>query len=99
MNKIWRDREKKSIARVQNNSHREIQYLRRQISFRKPYDQVMQDQDIRRLKKTVKDTQTALRENVAVIEESNHKGPLEGLTLVDSTVKFTNQVLEERRRL
>ena len=59
----------------------------------------MQEQDIRRLKKTVKDTQSALRENVAVIEESNHKGPLDGLTLVDSTVKFTNQVLEERRRL
>lgn len=59
----------------------------------------MQDQDIRRLKKTVKDTQTALRENVAVIEESNYKGPLDGLILVDSTVKFTNQVLEERRRL
>lgn len=40
-----------------------------------------------------------LRENVAVIEESNQKGPLDGLLLVDSTVKFTNQVLEERRRL
>jgi len=38
LNKTWRDREKKSIARVQNNAHREIQYLRRQISFRKPYD-------------------------------------------------------------
>jgi hypothetical protein len=90
LNTIWREREKKSVARVQNNSHREIQYLRRQISFRKPYDQVMQEQDIRRLKKTVKDTQSALMENVAVIGESNHKGPLEGLTLVDSTVKFTN---------
>lgn len=60
---------------------------------------MQQEQDIKRLKKTIKDTQSALRENVAVIEESNHKGPLEGLTLVDSTVKFTNQVLEERRRL
>jgi hypothetical protein len=99
LNKIWRDREKKSIARVQNNAHREIQYLRRQISFRKPYDQVVHEQDVKRLKKTIKDANTALRENVASIEESNHKGPLEGLALVDSTVKFTNQVLEERRRL
>jgi hypothetical protein len=99
LNAVWRDREKKSIARVQNNAHREVEYLRRQISFRKPYEQVMQAQDIRRLKKTVKDTQTALRENVASIEESTRGGPLEGLHLVDSTVKFTNQVLEERRRL
>ncbi len=99
LNKIWRDREKKSVSRVQNNAHREIQYLRRQISFRKPYDQVVHEQDVKRLKKSLKDTQNALRENVAVIEESNHRGPLEGLALVDSTVKFTNQVLEERRRL
>jgi hypothetical protein len=39
----------------------------------------MHDQDIKRLKKDLKDTQAQLRENVAVIEESNHKGPLEGL--------------------
>jgi len=31
-----------------------------------------------------------LRQNVATIEESNTKGPLESLVLVDSTVKFTN---------
>ena len=60
---------------------------------------MQQESDVRRLKKNLKDTQAALRENVAVIGESNHRGPLEGLVLVDSTVRFTNQVLEERRRL
>jgi hypothetical protein len=40
LNAIWRDREKKQVARVQNQAHKEIQYLRRQINFRKPYDQV-----------------------------------------------------------
>ena len=54
---------------------------------------------MKRLKKTLKDTQSALRENVAVISEANRNGPLEGLLLVDSTVTFTNQVLQERRRL
>jgi hypothetical protein len=54
---------------------------------------------MQRLKKDLKNTHKALRENVAVIEESNHKGPLEGLQLVDSTVTFTNQLLTERRRL
>jgi len=29
LNAIWRDREKKQIARVQNQAHKEIQYLRR----------------------------------------------------------------------
>ena len=99
LNAIWRDREKKRIARVQNLSHREIQYLRRQISFRKPYDQVKSETDMSRMKKDLKETQRALRENVAIIEETNKKGPLEGLNLVDSTVKFTNQIMEEKRRL
>ncbi len=54
---------------------------------------------MKRLKKTLKNTEHALRENVAVIGESNHNGPLDGLVLVDTTVKFTNQILEERRRL
>ena len=36
---------------------------------------------------------------MAVIEESSKRGPLEGLTLVDSTVKFTNHIMEEKRRL
>lgn len=49
------------------------------MSFRKPYDQVKSESDMSRLKKDLKDTQRALRENVAVIEESNKKGPLEGL--------------------
>ncbi len=69
------------------------------MSFRKPYDQVKSDADMSRLKRDLKETQRSLRENVAVIEESNKKGPLEGLILVDSTVKFTNQIMEEKRRL
>ena len=99
LNRIWRSREKKSLARAQTQANREIQFLRRQISFRKPYDEVIHEQEVKKLKKQVKDTMGALRENVATIAESNHKGPLEGLTLVDSTVKFTNQVLQEKRRL
>ena len=56
LNSIWRDREKKQIARVQNLAHHEVQFLRRQISFRKPYDQHMHEQDVTRLKKDLKDT-------------------------------------------
>jgi hypothetical protein len=52
-----------------------------------------------RLKRDLKETQRSLRENVAVIEQSNKKGPLEGLTQFDSTVKFTNQIMEEKRCL
>ena len=29
LNKIWRNREQKSVQRVQNEAHRELQFLRR----------------------------------------------------------------------
>ena len=38
LNKIWRNREKKQVQRVQNQTHREIAYLRRQLTGRKPYE-------------------------------------------------------------
>ena len=44
-----------------------MQYLRRELAFKKPYDQVVHENDIKRLKSELKDAQQALRENVAVI--------------------------------
>jgi hypothetical protein len=44
-----------------------VQYLRREVAFKKPYDQVIHESDIKRLKSELKDAQKALRENVAVI--------------------------------
>ena len=89
LNKIWRAREKRQISRIRAESNREVQFLRREVSFKKPYDQVMQEQDIKRLKAELKDCQAALRENVAVIKQERD-GPNHGLNLVDTTVKYTN---------
>ena len=49
----------------------------------------MKEQDIKRLKVEVRQAQEVIRENVAVIKEGR-EGPLEGLVLVDQTVKYTN---------
>jgi len=43
--------------------------LRREVAFKKPYDQVIHENDIKRLKADLKDAQQALRENVAVIQQ------------------------------
>lgn len=59
------------------------------MAFKKPYDQVIHENDIKRLKADLKDAQQALRENVAVIQQEQ-EGPNYGLTLVDKTVKYTN---------
>lgn len=37
LNKIWRAREKKQISRIKSEANREVQYLRREVSFKKPY--------------------------------------------------------------
>lgn len=57
LNRVWRQREKKQIQTIQNQSHKEIQYLRRQLSFRQPYDKVVAESEIKRLKKELKDAQ------------------------------------------
>jgi hypothetical protein len=55
LNKIWRAREKKQISRIKSEANREVQFLRREVSFKKPYQQVMHEQDVKRLKAELKD--------------------------------------------
>ena len=98
LNKIWRAREQKQISRIKSEANREVQYLRREVAFKKPYDQVMHEQDVKRLKAELKDCQQALRENIAVIQQDKN-GPNLGLELVNKTVKYTNDIQIERREL
>ena len=55
LNKIWRAREKKQISRIKSEATREVSYLRREVAFKKPYDQVMHEQEVKRLKAELKD--------------------------------------------
>ena len=43
LNKIWRAREKKQVSRIKSDANREVQYLRRAVAFKKPYEQVMHE--------------------------------------------------------
>ena len=38
LNKIWRAREKKQISKIKSEATREVQYMRREVAFKKPYD-------------------------------------------------------------
>ena len=55
LNRVWRQREKKQLQSHKNEALREIQFLRRQLSFRQPYEKVVAEADIKRLKKEVKE--------------------------------------------
>ena len=68
LNKIWREREQKQIAKIRSDCNRELQFLRRQIQFKKPYDKVMSEKQVQRLKGDLKSAKATLRENVAVIK-------------------------------
>lgn len=41
LNKIWKNREDKQISRIKQECSREVQFLRRQVQFKKPYNKVM----------------------------------------------------------
>lgn len=99
LNKIWKAREQKQINRIKAECNRELQFLRRQVQFKKPYDKVMHQTDVKRLKGEIKSAKAALRENVAVIKQDESGPNKDGLIVIDQTLKYTNEIQMERRRL
>mmetsp|Transcript_5009 Transcript_5009/g.8541 ORF Transcript_5009/g.8541 Transcript_5009/m.8541 type:complete len:117 (+) Transcript_5009:1-351(+) len=81
LNKIWKAREQKIVARIKSECNHEVQFLRRQLQFRKPYDKVMHEKDVKRLKDEVRTAKAALRENVAIIKQDSQGA--DGLLVVD----------------
>lgn len=64
LNKIWRDREKKQIARIKTKYQNEVMSLRRKMNMRSPYDEFTALKTISKLKKDLKQTRDDLRNNV-----------------------------------
>ena len=91
LNKVWKAREDRQIARIKSECNREVQFLRRQVQFRKPYEKVMHQTDVKRLKNELKTTKAALRENVAVIKQEDSGPNNDGLMMIDQTLKYTNE--------
>lgn len=99
LNKIWKEREDKQIAKIKSDCNHEVQFLRRQVQFKKPYNKVMHQTEVKRLKDQLKDTKSALRQNVAVIQQDVRGPNTDGLLIVDQTLKYTNEIQMERRKL
>lgn len=59
----------------------------------------MHQTEVKRLKDQLKDTKTALRENVAVISQEERGPNADGLLMIDQTLKYTNEIQMERRKL
>jgi hypothetical protein len=59
----------------------------------------MHQTDVKRLKGEVKSAKAALRENVAVIKQDENGPNKDGLIVIDQTLKYTNEIQMERRKL
>lgn len=59
----------------------------------------MHQTDVKRLRGELKTAKAALRENVAVIKQDERGPNKDGLLVIDQTVKYTNEIQMERRKL
>lgn len=99
LNKVWKAREERQVARIKSECNREVQFLRRQLQFQKPYEKVMHQTQVKRLRDDLKSAKATLRENVAVIKQDQQAPNTDGLLIIDQTLKYTNQIQIERRKL
>ena len=53
LNKIWRERERKQIMRVKAQAREELNQMKRQLSHRTPYDQLVGKKTVAHLKTQV----------------------------------------------
>ena len=54
LNRIWRDREKKQITRIKAQCREELNTLKRQLSFRTSYDQLVSKKTVAHMKTQIK---------------------------------------------
>lgn len=59
----------------------------------------MQQAEVKRLRDDLKSAKATLRENVAVIKQDQQAPNTDGLIIIDQTLKYTNQIQMERRKL
>lgn len=94
---MWRDRERRQIARVKNSCNVEVMNLRRQLAMKGPLDENKAKKDINRLRDQLKTAQQQLRKNVAKRQDDKEKPAESGR--VQDMVKVTGGLQEERRAL
>lgn len=97
LNKVWRDRERRQIARVKLQCNTEIKDLRRQITMQAPVSETNQTRQITRLKDQLKEAKKDLRNNVAKRKEDSNRPEITDhiKEALDTAGKFQ----DERRKM
>ncbi|CDW72654.1 UNKNOWN [Stylonychia lemnae] len=95
LNKIWREREKKQIQRIKQQSQNEIIQLKRQLSHRTTFDEVHAKKNISRLKNKLHTVKTELSKTQAVKDKAKQQ-PV-GIDLVDNTLQIITSMQQQRK--
>ena len=97
LNKVWRDRERRQIARVKNQCHTEVRDLRRQITQRAPVSESKQTKMIQRLKDQLAEAKKDLRNNMS--KKRDDKSRPQTADHIEDALKVAGTFQEERRKL
>lgn len=97
LNQIWRDRERRMIARVKLTCATEIKDLRRQITHRAPVSEKDQAKTIERLRNQLKEAKRDLRNNVAKRKDDKNRP---GVTdHIEDALKVAEGFQNDQRKL
>lgn len=97
LNLVWRDRERRHIARVKNNCNHQIQKLRRQITHTAPLAEVTARGEITRLKTQLADTHKKLRQNVILRKKNVQQAEI--TEHVETAFKIAGDLQDERNKV
>ena len=97
LNNIYREREKKQIARIKAQSKEEINHLKRKLSYRTPFDEVCYKKNMSSLKgKLQKLEQEAMKNE----KKKNTHAPTETpLDMVENTLHLVTQMQIKRKQM
>jgi len=93
LNKIWRDREKKVIARTKTKYEGEVLNLRRQMTMKTGFDEFSAMKQISLLKAELRE---AREENTKNLVQRNRKVP-QGIELVDNALKLAKNFEKKKK--
>ena len=97
LNLVWRDRERRQIARVRNECNSEIQKLKRQIVSTAPLSEVNAKSEIQRLKTQLFDSQHKLRQNI--VQKKKNLRQTEISDHVETAFKIAGDLQDERNKV
>mmetsp|Transcript_32794 Transcript_32794/g.50059 ORF Transcript_32794/g.50059 Transcript_32794/m.50059 type:complete len:221 (+) Transcript_32794:1886-2548(+) len=99
LNSIWRSREKKTIQRLKQKHHDEIQGMKRLLVQRQPMDVLQFKKTISRLKEDLHQAHKDLRDAQSFKEKAENEPVVLGNRLLDNTLAQIKQIQTQKKEV